>query len=142
MSNILSRPQAVNAEELSLEDGIVDIEGSGFEEDFEDEKGDFAPEPRLRRPTHPGAILRDLYLPRTGVTLTDLADRLDVSRRSVSMIVNGSRPITVDMAHRLARALGTSAQLWLNLQLALDVWDASHTHREEYERIQPLLRAA
>ncbi len=136
MGNTLSRPQAESAEFF---DGPV------FVEDFEDEKGDFESEPRenrARRPTHPGAILRDLYLPRTGVTLTELAERIGVSRRTVSQIVNESRPITVDVAHRLARALGTSAQFWLNLQREADVWDATHTHREEYERIEPLRRVA
>lgn len=138
MSNTPRRPHAVNAENLLEYDGPVFVDG------YEDEKGDFEPAPRAqrtRRPTHPGEILRDLYLPRTGVTLTELAGRIGVSRRTVSQIVNGSRPVTVDVAHRLARALGTSPELWLNLQREVDLWDATHTHRNEYERI-PLLRRA
>lgn len=143
MSNTLSRPLAENAEELK-EIGIIDIDGPGFVEDYEDEEGDFEPEPRenrTRRPSHPGVILRDLYLPRTGVTLTELAARIGVSRRTVSQIVNGSRPVSVDVAHRLARALETSATFWLNLQREVDVWDAMHTNQAEYEQI-PLLRRA
>ncbi len=124
-----------------VDEGIIEIDGPGFVDGYEDEKGDFAPAPRdgrTRRPTHPGFILRDLYLPRTGANLTQLADAIGVSRRSVSMIVNESRPVTVDMANRLARAFGTSPQLWLNLQRDVDVWEALHERRDEYERIERL----
>ncbi|BCM89006.1 putative HTH-type transcriptional regulator YbaQ [Abditibacteriota bacterium] len=125
----------VRAEEL------LDFDGPLFVGGYEDEKGDFpAPslEEQLSSPTHPGVILRDLYLSPTSTTLTDFAARIGVSRRSVSMIVNGSRPITVDMANRLSRALGTSAAFWLNLQREVDIWNALHKHRAEYERIEPL----
>lgn len=124
-----------------LDEGIIEIDGPGFVGDFEDEKGDFqAPRlgERLACPPHPGAILRDLYLPRTGVSLTDLAARIGVSRRSVSMIVNQTRPVTVDMAHRLARAFGTSSRFWLNLQRDVDDWKVLHERRGEYERITRL----
>jgi addiction module HigA family antidote len=129
---------------MSGDAAAIDIEGSGFVEGFEDEKGDFEPAPRekrKRRPTHPGAILRDLYLPRTGGNLTELAATIGVSRRTVSMIVNESRPVTVDMAHRLARAFGTSSRLWLNLQRDVDDFEALHEKREEYERIPRLIAA-
>ncbi len=123
---------------------LIEMAGSGFVEGFEDEKGDFEPAPREkrgRRPTHPGAILRDLYLPRVGGNLTELAAAIGVSRRTVSMIVNESRPVTVDMAHRLARAFGTSSRLWLNLQRDVDDFEALHERREEYERIPRLIAA-
>ena len=139
MSNTLPTKPSVGAP--FVDEGIIEIDGPGFLDGFEDEKGDFAPAPpdqRTRRPTHPGTILRDLFLPRTGANLTQLADTIGVSRRSVSMIVNGSRPVTVDMANRLARALGTSPQLWLNLQRDVDVWESLHKHRDEYERIPKL----
>ena len=144
MSNTLSRPQAKNAGDLRNEVGILDVDAPGFVEGYEDEIGDFEPEPRAnrtRRPSLPGEILRDLYLPPTGVTLTELAALIGVSRRTVSQIVNGSRPVSVDVAHRLARAFGTSPTFWLGLQRAVDEWDAAHTHGAEYEQI-PLLRRA
>lgn len=124
---------------------ILELDGLPLVNDHKDEKGDFpAPvlEERLSSPSHPGVILRDLYLTRTGTTLTDFAARIGVSRRTISMIVNGSRPISVDMANRLSRALGTSAQFWLNLQRDVDIWNALHKHRAEYDRIEPLLQAA
>ena len=129
--------------EVELKSGILDFDGPGFVEGYQDEKGDFEPEPlesRAQIPIHPGAILRELYLPGVGVTQTELADRLGVSRRTVSMIVNETRPISVDMAHRLARALGTSPELWLRLQNARDVWQAARENHAEYRRIEPLAR--
>lgn len=128
--------------EMVPQDGIVDIEGSGFAE--ADEKGNFSSVPleQRRRPSHPGAILRELYLPPTGLTQGEFADKIGVSRRTVSLIVNEKMPVSVDMAHRLARAFGTSVQLWLGLQHARDVWDALQTPAQQYEQIEKLERRA
>jgi len=93
---------------------------------------------RRRRPSHPGALLREIIVPASGLTQTELAARLGVSRRSVNMILNEQRPVTVDMAHRLARVFNNSPQFWLNLQQAVDMWDVLHAHQAEYEQIQPL----
>ena len=122
------------------QDGIVDMEGSGFEET--DEKGDFPPVPleQRRRPSHPGAILRELYLPTTGLTPSEFSDKIGVSRRTVNLILNEKMPVNADVAHRLARAFGTSIQLWLNLQHARDVWDALQVSNQEYEQIPKLAR--
>ena len=88
-----------------------------------------------RRPTHPGALLRDDVLPETGLTQTDLADQLGVSRRTINEIVQEHRPVTTDMACRLARAFGNSPQFWLNMQQAVDIWEAHHERGGEYESI-------
>ncbi len=139
-NDILIRQQDSSIEGVQA-NALLDYDGPFFVEGHEDEKGDFEPEPRLERatpPTHPGEILRDLYLPKVGVNLTQLAQRLGVSRRTISMIVNGSRPVTVDMAHRLSRALGTTPELWLRLQNARDSWEAAHRNRAEYECIERL----
>ncbi len=93
---------------------------------------------RKRRPTHPGEILREDVLPATGLTQGQFAELLGVSRRTVNEILRERRPVTTDMAHRLARALGTSPEVWLGLQQDVDIWDALEDHREEYERIKPL----
>ena len=61
-----------------------------------------------RRPTHPGAILREDVLPALDITQTELADRLGVSRRTISQIIHEHRPITPDTAIRLAHFLGTT----------------------------------
>jgi antitoxin HigA-1 len=93
---------------------------------------------RRRRPTHPGAILREDILPAAGINQTQLADLIGVSRRTVHEVVQERRPITVDMAQRLSRILGNSPQFWLNMQQAVDLWDTSAAKRAEYEKLKPL----
>jgi addiction module HigA family antidote len=93
---------------------------------------------RKRRPTHPGAILREDILPETGLTQAQLADLLNVSRRTVSEIVNERRPVTTDVAHRLARVFDTTPEFWLRLQQAVDIWETCEANDAEYSRIRPL----
>ncbi len=89
-----------------------------------------------RRPTHPGAILREDVLPSLGITQTELADKLGVSRRTISQIIHEQRPLTTDMALRLAYFLGTTPESWLNMQQVLDVWELRHKNARKYEKIQ------
>jgi len=89
-----------------------------------------------RRPTHPGAILREDVLPSLNISQTELADRLGVSRRSVSQILHEHRPLTPDMAIRLAHLLGTTPESWLNMQQALDVWELERKNAKIYEQIE------
>jgi addiction module HigA family antidote len=89
-----------------------------------------------RKPTHPGAILREDILPSLGITQTELADRLGVSRRSVSQILHEHRPLTPDMAIRLAYLLGTTPESWLNMQQAVDVWELEKKNGRKYEQIE------
>jgi addiction module HigA family antidote len=93
---------------------------------------------RKRRPTHPGAILREDILPEAGITQGQLAQMLGVSRRTVSEILHERRPVTTDMAHRLARVFKTTPAFWLRLQEAVDIWDTFETNRNEYNQIKPL----
>src|SRR6184192_4098545 len=97
---------------------------------------------RKRRPTHPGAILREDVLPATGLTQGAFANLLGVSRRTVNEIMQEKRPVTVDMAHRLARVLNTSPDVWLGLQQDVDLWDALQANRRVYDQIKPLGQAA
>jgi addiction module HigA family antidote len=97
---------------------------------------------RKRRPTHPGEILREDVLPETGLTQGEFAERLGVTRKTVNEILCGRSPVTVDMAHRLARALNTSPDLWLRLQQDVDIWDALEAKKTEYARIKPLATGA
>jgi addiction module HigA family antidote len=97
--------------------------------------------PRNRKPTHPGAILREDVLPTLGLTQSELAARLGVSRRSVSEIVHERRPVTPDMALRLARLLGGTPESWLNMQRAVDLWELERERTEVYARIQPVATA-
>lgn len=89
-----------------------------------------------RKPTHPGAILREDVLPSLNITQTELAYRLGVSRRSISQILHEHRPLTPDMAIRLAHFLGTTPESWLNMQQALDVWELERKNGRVYEQIE------
>ena len=92
---------------------------------------------RKRPPAHPGRILRNHHLDRLSITITDLADILRVSRKTLSKIVNERGSITPDMALRLSRAFDTSPELWLNLQKNYDLWHASQDSRD-WKRVKPI----
>ena len=93
---------------------------------------------RKRRPTHPGEFLREIVIPELGITQSDFAARLGVSRRIISELLQERRPVSVDTAHRLARALNTSPEVWLRMQQAVDVWDALQLHQHHYEKIKAI----
>lgn len=91
---------------------------------------------KQRKPTHPGAVLREDILPSLGISQTELADRLGVSRRTVSQILHEHRPVTPDMAIRLAHFLDTTPESWLNMQQALDVWQLEQKNARIYKQIK------
>jgi antitoxin HigA-1 len=89
---------------------------------------------RQVRPVHPGEVISDI-LEDLEITQTKFAEVLGVSRRTVNEIIQGRRPITVDMAIRIGKALGNGPQLWLNLQQKVDIWDVLQTHSKDYDRV-------
>ena len=93
---------------------------------------------KKRRPTHPGELLREDLLPAAGITQTELAKMIGVSRRTVNEIVQERRGVTPDTAHRLARVFGTSPEVWVNMQKAVDLWDAMEANGNKYKNIKPL----
>jgi addiction module HigA family antidote len=95
--------------------------------------------PMMHSPPHPGEILRDLYLAPMRVTIVEAAKALGVTSKHVSGIVNGHVRITADMAIRLAAALSTDAQTWVNLQAQHDLWVAS---QKAPPNVKPLRQAA
>jgi len=72
------------------------------------------------------------------LTQTELAHLLKVSRRTVNEICQEKRSVSADMAHRLARVFNTTPDLWMNMQSAVDIWDAMEANGKEYQRIRPL----
>jgi addiction module HigA family antidote len=94
--------------------------------------------PMKRRPTHPGEILREDFLPDFGLTVSTLAEALCVSRQSVNELLRGRRAVSPEMALRLSRLFGNSPEFWLNAQRAVDLWDASRAIKKEVARIKPL----
>jgi len=93
---------------------------------------------RRRRPTHPGELLREEILPGANITQAELARQMGVSRRTVNEICQERRGVSADTAHRLARVLNTTPELWINLQSAVDVWDALDANGKDYQKIKPL----
>ena len=87
-------------------------------------------------PTHGGAILREDMLPALNITQGELAVRLGVSRRTISEILHEKRPITADMAIRIAKFTYTTPQSWLNMQQTLDIWQLQQTNAKAYAQIE------
>ena len=77
---------------------------------------------RMHNPPHPGEILRELCLEPLGLTVTRAAEALGVSRKTLSAILNERAGISPEMAIRLSKAFGTSAESWLNQQIQYDLW--------------------
>ena len=84
----------------------------------------------MHNPPHPGEVLKELCLEPLGLTVTDAAKALGVSRKTLSMVVNGRAGISPEMAIRLSIAFDTSAESWLNQQIQFDLWQAEQ-HRSE-----------
>lgn len=80
--------------------------------------------PRKRRPTHPGEMLREDFLPDYGLTASGLAKALGVSRRTVNELLRERRGISARMALFLSRYFGNSPEFRLNAQRNVDLWDA------------------
>ena len=79
-----------------------------------------------RKPTHPGAVLREDVLPGLVITQGRMAQLLGVSRVTLAQLLHEHRALSGDMALRLEKLLGTSAESWLNMQQAVDLWEARH----------------
>jgi antitoxin HigA-1 len=78
--------------------------------------------PKDRPAIHPGEILLHEFLLPAEVSQYAAAKKLGISYRRLNEICNGRRPVTMDTAHRLSCFLGTSPELWLNMQTAYDLW--------------------
>ena len=85
---------------------------------------------KMHNPPHPGEVLRELCLTPLGVTVTDAARALGVSRKTLSSILNGRSGISAEMAVRLSIAFGTTPESWLNQQGQYDLWQAERNRRK------------
>ena len=84
---------------------------------------------RMHNPPHPGEILKQLCLEPLGVSVTETAQALGISRKTLSAILNGRAGISPEMAVRLSMAFGTSAESWLNHQTQYDLWHAEQRRK-------------
>jgi len=94
-----------------------------------------------RKPTHPGEMLREDFLPDYSLTVSGLAEAIGVSRQSINELLRERRSVSPEMALRLARLFGNSPEFWLNAQQAVDLWEAAQLIENEVAQIQPLAAA-
>lgn len=93
----------------------------------------------MDNPPHPGETLRDDVLPAFGLTITEAARQLGVTRAALSWMLNGRAAVSADMALRLEAWLGSEqggrAEIWLSQQMAFDLWQARHKPRPAIQRL-------
>jgi addiction module HigA family antidote len=93
----------------------------------------------MHNPPHLGEIIKEAYLEPLGLTVTEAAKALKVTRKTLSVIINGKAGISPAMAIRLSKAFHTTPQLWLNMQQSYDLW---HAQKETDVSHIKILRAA
>jgi addiction module HigA family antidote len=99
--------------------------------------------PTHRRPTTPGEMLVEEFLEPLGISQVDFAKRVGITPVRLNGVVKGKRALTVDTAMRFARALGTSIEFWMRLQVAGEIYEAQNGETAKAVRkIKPLLKAA
>lgn len=81
--------------------------------------------PKHRKPSHPGVILREEFLRPMNLSQVELARRMGVPIQRVNTLVNGKRGMTAETAILLSRELKTSSEFWMNLQVSVDLYNAS-----------------
>ena len=96
---------------------------------------------RQIRPTHPGEMLREDFLPDYELTVSSFSKALGVSRQTVNELLRERRAVSPSMALCLSRLFGTSPDFWLNAQRAVDLWNAERSIKKKIERITPLSAA-
>jgi addiction module HigA family antidote len=89
----------------------------------------------MHNPAHPGEVLRDGVFEGTGITVTEFAKRIGVSRLTLSNLLNKKAGVSATMALRLQAALGGSAESWLNMQAKYDLWQAQQKPLPPIERL-------
>jgi len=94
---------------------------------------------RKRPPSYPGSILKLHYLDPSGISVTDLAKNLRLSRKTVSKILNERGAVTTDVALRLSIAFDTTPELLLNLQRDYDLWNTAN-ETTDWQTISPILK--
>jgi addiction module HigA family antidote len=96
----------------------------------------FVKRPLMRAPVHPGAILREDVLNNLGLSVSEAARRLGVSRQQLHRVLAGTHPITTEMALRIGKFAGNGPGLWLRMQQAFDLWYIEQKMTKELSRIK------
>jgi addiction module HigA family antidote len=90
------------------------------------------PDVAMKNPPHPGGIMRRQCLEPLGLSVTEAARGLGMTRQALSELINEKTGVSVEMAIRLSKAFGSSPEVWLGMQMAYDLWQA----REPIEAIE------
>ncbi len=90
-------------------------------------------------PSHPGEILKDIYLDPLGLTISDASDKLKITRPNLSAIINGKSGISPLMAFKLSIAFDTTPQYWLNLQMNYDLKKEYDKNSKQLKEIEQLV---
>ncbi len=93
--------------------------------------------PLKRPPIHPGEIMREDVLPALGLSVTEAARRLGVSRQQLHRVLACTHPITTEMALRIGKLAGNGPGLWLRMQQAYDLWRVERRLKDELATIEP-----
>jgi antitoxin HigA-1 len=96
---------------------------------------------RMFNPPHPGEVLRDGVFTDSAHTVTAFAERIGVTRVTLSNVLNGKNGVSSDMALRLAAALGGSAESWLHMQAQYDLASSEKALKKVIAKIEPLVPA-
>ncbi|MEI6832490.1 MAG: HigA family addiction module antitoxin [bacterium] len=83
-----------------------------------------------QKPMHPGQVLAEVYMKEMDLNQSTLAAKIGCAHRKINEIVNGKRGISADFAIDLERTLGTSAEMWINMQASYDLWVARQKRRK------------
>lgn len=86
-------------------------------------------------PPHPGRILKDTVLREGGMSVTEFADKLGMTRTAISRVVNGKAGISPELAVRLAAFLNVTAKSWLTMQIEYDLWQIRNKRRPKIQRL-------
>ncbi len=94
----------------------------------------------IHKPLHPGEIVKNELIDETGLSVTEAAEKLGVSRTALSRLLNGHSGISPEMALRLSKLFSTSIEIWVNLQAQYDTWLISQ--QASKIKVKPLAKAA
>jgi antitoxin HigA-1 len=94
-----------------------------------------------RKPTHPGAVLREDVLPELRMSAAQFAGKIGVSRQMLHGILTERHSVTPEMAARIGKLLGNGPGLWLRMQQSYDLWRVEHEKADELARISTLTAA-
>jgi addiction module HigA family antidote len=98
--------------------------------------------PLKRSPIHPGEILREDILPALGLSVSEIARRLGVSRQQLHRVLACTHPITTEMALRIGKLAGQGPDLWLRMQQRYDLWYTEHRLKDDLKKIEPVVMEA